>query len=844
MSTVDALTGAVRVSFSYDASNRLAGATDVAGNVTTIERNGTGRATAIVAPDGQRTSLTINAEDYLTQVANPLGGAVQLTYGTGDAHGLLATLTDERSHVHHYFYDANGRLTRDENPAGGFSMLARTEVKDDYSVAVSTAEHVVTNYKIENLLNGTERMTVTAAGVQHQLVTATDGTRTSTGPDGTLVVLEPGADPRFGRQVPLTRSRKITTPGGRVRTVTLSRNAALADPTDPLSLTALTDTLAVNGRSWVRAYDAALRRFTTTAPTGRHFQSVLDTSGRTTQITVPGLATVDLTYDARGRLAAMAQDTRSIGLTYGADGFVASVTNALGTEIGFARDATGRVTQVTRADGSAVALSRDASGNVTSVTPPTRPAHLFAYTEVGRLATDTPPDLGPGSEATSYLYDFDGRLTSITRPDATVTLAYDAVGRLGGVTFPGDSIAVTRNAAGRLATLTTGTGVGLAYQYDGPLLTESKWTGDVAGRTNRTYDDDLRVNSRTVNGGNAVSLTYDDDGALVQAGALTIQRDAANGLITGTTLGDVADSIGRNAHGEVVAYTASFAGGNGLELDYDRDAIGRVHALTETIGGTTRSFGYDYDTLGRLQTVTLGGATIATYTYDAVGNRLSGLGAGGPYTYDDQDRLLTRGGTSYTYTSGGDLATKTTGGQTTTYVHDALGRLRSVTKPSGTTIAYVIDGRGRRIGKRIDGTLVQGFLYQDGRRPIAELDGSNGVVSTFVYGSRDSVPDYLVKGGTTYRILTDQLGSPRLVVGPATVRSRNVSTTTSSGASCSTPNPASNRSGLRAASTIKTRAWCVSARATTTPTPDGGRARIREGWRAESTSMPMPMAIL
>ncbi len=76
----------------------------------------------------------------------------------------------------------------------------------------------------------------------------------------------------------------------------------------------------------------------------------------------------------------------------------------------------------------------------------------------------------------------------------------------------------------------------------------------------------------------------------------------------------------------------------------------------------------------------------------------------------------------------------------------------------------MIDGRGWRIGKRVNGTLIQGFLYQDGRRPIAELDGANAVVSTFVYGSRDTVPDYLVKGGTTYRILTDQLGSPRLVV--------------------------------------------------------------------------------
>jgi RHS repeat-associated protein len=38
-----------------------------------------------------------------------------------------------------------------------------------------------------------------------------------------------------------------------------------------------------------------------------------------------------------------------------------------------------------------------------------------------------------------------------------------------------------------------------------------------------------------------------------------------------------------------------------------------------------------------------------------------------------------------------------------------------------------------------------------------------------VYGSnKPNVPDYLVKGGTTYRILSDHLGSPRLVIDTTT----------------------------------------------------------------------------
>ena len=86
--------------------------------------------------------------------------------------------------------------------------------------------------------------------------------------------------------------------------------------------------------------------------------------------------------------------------------------------------------------------------------------------------------------------------------------------------------------------------------------------------------------------------------------------------------------------------------------------------------------------------------------------------------------------------------------------------------PGGTTIDYVIDGLNRRIGKKLNGSPVKGWLYRDALEPVAELDAS-GAVSRFVYASKPHVPDYMVKGGTTYRIVSDHLGSVRLVVNPA-----------------------------------------------------------------------------
>ena len=41
-------------------------------------------------------------------------------------------------------------------------------------------------------------------------------------------------------------------------------------------------------------------------------------------------------------------------------------------------------------------------------------------------------------------------------------------------------------------------------------------------------------------------------------------------------------------------------------------------------------------------------------------------------------------------------------------------------------------------------------------------------MSRFVYGTGKNVPDYMVKGGTAHRIITDHLGSVRLVVDATT----------------------------------------------------------------------------
>src|SRR5262249_52803150 len=162
--------------------------------------------------------------------------------------------------------------------------------------------------------------------------------------------------------------------------------------------------------------------------------------------------------------------------------------------------------------------------------------------------------------------------------------------------------------------------------------------------------------------------------------------------------------------------------------------------------------------------VSIDGAMSAHYDYDANGNRIAITTPVGTInaTYDAQDRLLTQGSVSYIYGPNGELATKTDGGQTTTYTYDALGAFRKVVSPAGKTIEYAHDGLRRRVTKKADGVAVQGFLYGNALHPVAELDGSGNVASRFIYGTRSHHPEVALRGGATYRLIQDQLGSTHL----------------------------------------------------------------------------------
>ena len=218
-------------------------------------------------------------------------------------------------------------------------------------------------------------------------------------------------------------------------------------------------------------------------------------------------------------------------------------------------------------------------------------------------------------------------------------------------------------------------------------------------------------------------------------------------------------------------FEASANGARTLASTYARDGGGRIAQKTETVGGETTTYSYEYDDAGRLEQVLTNGVVTGDYDYDANGNRISGLsnGALAAATYDGQDRLTRYGTKSYDYDRRGQLkqVSDSSTATSTRFTYSSGGQLLRAVLPSGSLIEYVVDGFGRRVGKKVDGTLRQGFLYGDAAGPLAELASDGSVRSRFVYGT-GSTPDYMSRGGVNYRIVSDERGSPRQVVNTST----------------------------------------------------------------------------
>jgi RHS repeat-associated protein len=105
----------------------------------------------------------------------------------------------------------------------------------------------------------------------------------------------------------------------------------------------------------------------------------------------------------------------------------------------------------------------------------------------------------------------------------------------------------------------------------------------------------------------------------------------------------------------------------------------------------------------------------------------------------------------------------TQAGRTYTFTHDDFGSLRQATARDGRTIQYLVDADGRRVGRKVGDKLITGFLYHPNGSVAAQVDGDGKVISRFGYDERGHIA-FVQRAGVSYRVITDQIGSPRVIV--------------------------------------------------------------------------------
>ena len=171
--------------------------------------------------------------------------------------------------------------------------------------------------------------------------------------------------------------------------------------------------------------------------------------------------------------------------------------------------------------------------------------------------------------------------------------------------------------------------------------------------------------------------------------------------------------------------------------------------------------------MNRLKTVQKDGIIVEAYTYDSGGARTQADNTqrnitGRTSSYDDDSHLLTSGTTSYQYDLDGFLTSRTTTTGTTNYTYSSSGEFLNVTLEDGTLIEYLHDPLGRRIAKKVNGSITQKYLWQGLTTLLAVYDGSDNLLMRFKYAD-SRMPIAMEKQDSTFYLSYDQVGSLRAV---------------------------------------------------------------------------------
>lgn len=767
--TVDAHLGTDLVKIGYDSAGRL---TTVAGSVAdqpvrvSIQRDADGRARTLVGIDGGITTVGINDQGQLTSITDPAGATTLIGWNPS---GLLESETDSAGNVSRLAYRDSGELASTTDADGVIRRFDRSQGQSLVEIRVSTTRGRRWSYRAE--LRGKDiRRTFTAPdGAVSTEAIASDGARKIELADGTRYTIGAVASPIWKMASPILSPVVENRPDG----VTSKREIKYALQSQrglPYMLEG-TVTTTINGQSWIQNFDPAQRTATLADPLGRRTILSYDENGRVLSYSAPGMAPVSYAYNAEGRRISETVGTGKLARitrhSYDANIGQETVTRPSGVVEKTAVDKGGRAVSFTAGDGSTVLAGYDAAGRVNQIQPPGGLNFILGASPAGRATAFVPPIVGSEGSVETRSYDDDGKLITVSGlGKRKVTLGYDSAGRVTRSTFDQGQRALSYDSRSGLITQASDpSGVNTSYGYAGSTLTSLTWSGPVAGSVSVALDANARPIRESVNSNN-LDFTYDPAGNLAGVGPLSLTRDSASGLVTNTKLGIIETKQEFDANNQLTRATTTVAGKLVLDLLYTRDVLGRIKTLTKAAaeGKATRAE-YSYDRADRLAGVRVNGRWLETDSYDPAGNRTNIVRGNERLKadYDDRDRIMRFGTTQYSWMPDGSLTGLAQGERAMAFVYDDFGALREAALPEGRKINYLVDADGRRVGRKVAGKLATGYLYRFDGSLAAEVDPAGKIVSRFGYDDLGHLA-IVERGASVYRVITDALGSPLVII--------------------------------------------------------------------------------
>ncbi|MFB7673923.1 LamG-like jellyroll fold domain-containing protein [Kitasatospora purpeofusca] len=765
--------------FSYDQRGLLTSTTtpngnapgaDAAAHTSTFQYDALGRTTAVVGPQAQ--------------VENT-GGSVTVqrpSVGTGyNTFGEVVASKDALGNVVRTTVDPLGRTTEVRLPAytppgatTALNPVARTEYDKLSRVSVSTdPAGRRTTFAYDRLGHQTKRVEPNSLGGLQPQVDDNPPTWTAT---WTPTGLQLSATDPVGARTQATYDQL-----GRTLTATLvERQPTTQNLTTRFTWDDAGNQIAVTspgGHTSRATHNSAGQVVTTVDPLGRTTKTEYDGLGRATRVTAPLGESVRTRYDSLGNAAVVENldpagaVLRTVTAGYDHEGrALTSTSPTTGAVTSTEYDVLGRAVKLTEpvSAGQSIVTTfgYDAVGNRTRLTDGRGNRTLYTFNTWGLPESTVEPSTSAHPAAADRtwgtVYDVAGQPVKTTEPGAVVrTRTFDPAGRLvrevgTGAESTTTDRELTYDKSGHLIRHSANGLAGQSYAYnDRGLLIKSgpdlnapvqTWQYDSDGRMTKRWDkgtgDTLigyladgsldwahNPQTRTQN-----RYTYDGDGRLATQAYVAPDPADTTRVKTMSERRLSYDPLGRLSADQLAA------GGSQLTstaYTYDLDNRLTRKTVSGATTGPVKDNTYGYDLAGRLTSWTVDGTTVP-YTWDAAGNR-TGNGSA-TATYDERNRLLTDGTSSYRYTARGTLAVVITGPKQENLAYDAFGRLIT----DGAT-AYTYDGLDRVTTRN-----AAKFTYDGGTN---NLTGD----STWSY-TRDSAGTLLgaTNGTDNIRVRTDQ----------------------------------------------------------------------------------------